>query len=93
LLEAYPLKKGKVNPTKYQNLYKLLEAYQLKKERAGKANKTSSSKRRRTLPCKYLLIIAVHHHKFRKYSTNPIVGTQQVVLGHGLLVQNLFLDF
>jgi hypothetical protein len=46
LLEAYPLKKGKVNPTKYQNLHKLLEAYQLKKERAGKANKTPSVEER-----------------------------------------------
>jgi hypothetical protein len=42
LLEAYPLKKGKVNLTKYQNLHKLLEAYQLKKERGGKADKTPS---------------------------------------------------
>jgi len=72
--------------TKYWNLKQLLEAYQLKK---GKVNQT---KCRRSLPCPFLLIIAVHHHKFRKYSTYPIVGTQQVVLGHGLLVENLFLD-
>jgi hypothetical protein len=78
---------GGKGTTKYWNLNQLLEAYQLKK---GKVNPT---KCRRTLPCPFLLIIAVHHHKFRKYSTNPIVGTQQVVLGHGLLVEHLFLDF
>jgi len=44
LLEAYRLKKGEVNPTKYQNLHESLEAYQLKKERGGKANKTPSVK-------------------------------------------------
>jgi hypothetical protein len=78
---------GGKGTTKYWNLKQLLEAYQLEK---GKVNPT---KCRRTLPRPFLLIIDVHHHKFRKYSTNPIVRTQQVVLGHGLLVENLFLVF
>jgi hypothetical protein len=37
LLEAYQLKKGKVNPTKYRNFHKLFETYQLKK---GEVNPT-----------------------------------------------------
>jgi hypothetical protein len=74
-------------PPSTGNLHQLLEAYELEK---GKVNLT---KCRRMLPCQFLHIIAVDHHKFRKYSTNPIVGSQQVVLGHGLLVENLFLDF
>jgi hypothetical protein len=65
----------------------LLEAYQLKK---GKVNLT---KFRRTLPCWFLLSLLFTITNLEKYSTNPIVGTQQVVLGHGLLVENLFLDF
>jgi hypothetical protein len=77
---------GGKGTTKYANLHQLLEASQLEK------GKVKPTKCRRTLPCRLILIIAVHHDKFRKYSTNLIVGTQQVVLGHGLLVKNLFLD-
>jgi len=51
---------GGKGTTKYWNHKQLLEAYQLKK---GKVNPT---KCRRTLPCPFILIIAVHQHKFRK---------------------------